>query len=92
MSDAFFQDLGLPAPDENLGVGSGPTRSRPRGSCWRSSRCSTGTAPDWVVVYGDVNSTVACALVAVKKGIRIAHVEAGLGAGTAPCPRRSTGS
>lgn len=78
MSDSFFRDLGLPAPDENLGVGSGTHTEQTARIMLAFEPVLDRHAPDWVVVYGDVNSTVACALVAVKKGIRIAHVEAGL--------------
>jgi UDP-N-acetylglucosamine 2-epimerase (non-hydrolysing) len=78
MSDSFFHDLGLPAPDENLGVGSGTHAEQTARIMLAFEPVLDRHAPDWVVVYGDVNSTVACALVAVKKGIRIAHVEAGL--------------
>jgi hypothetical protein len=78
MSDSFFRDLGLPAPDENLGVGSGTHAEQTARIMLAFEPVLDRHAPDWVVVYGDVNSTVACALVAVKKGIRIAHVEAGL--------------
>jgi len=78
MSDSFFQDLGLPAPDENLGVGSGSHAEQTARIMLAFEPVLDRHSPDWVVVYGDVNSTVACALVAVKKGIRIAHVEAGL--------------
>jgi len=78
MSDAFFRDLGLPAPDENLGVGSGTHAEQTARIMLGFEPVLDRHRPDWVVVYGDVNSTVACALVAVKKGVRVAHVEAGL--------------
>jgi UDP-N-acetylglucosamine 2-epimerase (non-hydrolysing) len=78
MSDSFFRDLELPAPDENLGVGSGTHAEQTARIMIAFEPVLDRHAPDWVVVYGDVNSTVACALVASKKGIRIAHVEAGL--------------
>lgn len=78
MSDRFFQDLGLPAPDVNLGVGSGTHAGQTARIMLAFEPVLDDLAPDWVVVYGDVNSTVACALVASKKGIRVAHVEAGL--------------
>lgn len=78
LSDVFFEDLGIAAPDVHLGVGSG------------SHGVQTGTMlaaldgvfheyrPDWVLVYGDTNSTVAAALSAVKMHIPVAHLEAGL--------------
>jgi UDP-N-acetylglucosamine 2-epimerase (non-hydrolysing) len=78
MSDAFFADLELPPPDENLGVGSGSHAEQTARTMLGFEPVLDRRKPDWVVVYGDVNSTVACALVAAKKGIRIAHVEAGL--------------
>ena len=78
MSDAFFADLDLPVPDENLGVGSGTHAEQTARIMLGFEPVLDRRKPDWVVVYGDVNSTVACALVAAKKGIRIAHVEAGL--------------
>lgn len=78
MSDAFFRDLGLPAPDFHLGVGSGSHAAQTARIMLESERVILDSRPDWVVVYGDVNSTLACALVAVKEGIRIAHVEAGV--------------
>ena len=78
MSDSFFRDLGLPTPDENLGVGSGTHTEQTSRIMLAFEPVLDRYAPDWVVVYGDVNSTVACALVAVRKGIRVAHVEAGL--------------
>jgi UDP-N-acetylglucosamine 2-epimerase (non-hydrolysing) len=78
MSDAFFRDLDLPAPDVNLGVGSGTHAAQTGRIMVEFEPVLDQRKPDWVLVYGDVNSTIACALVAAKKGIRIAHVEAGL--------------
>ncbi|MEO8634311.1 MAG: UDP-N-acetylglucosamine 2-epimerase (non-hydrolyzing) [Gemmatimonadales bacterium] len=78
MSDRFFADLGLPAPDVNLGVGSGTHAVQTARIMLEFEPVLDRLAPEWVVVYGDINSTVACALVAAKKGIRVAHVEAGL--------------
>ncbi|MGE0555516.1 MAG: non-hydrolyzing UDP-N-acetylglucosamine 2-epimerase [Gemmatimonadales bacterium] len=78
MSDAFFDDLALPQPDEHLGVGSGTHAEQTARIMMGFEPVLDRHGPDWVLVYGDVNSTVACALVAAKKGIRIAHVEAGL--------------
>lgn len=78
MSDRFFRDLGLPAPDVNLGVGSGTHAVQTARIMTEFEPVLDRLKPDWVVVYGDVNSTVATALVASKLGIRVAHVEAGL--------------
>jgi UDP-N-acetylglucosamine 2-epimerase (non-hydrolysing) len=78
MSDRFFSDLGLPAPDVNLGVGSGSHAVQTARIMTEFEPVLDRLHPDWVVVYGDVNSTVATALVASKKGVRVAHVEAGL--------------
>ena len=78
MSDAFFAELELPRPDENLGVGSGTHAEQTARIMLGFEPVLLRYRPDWVVVYGDVNSTVASALVAAKRGIRVAHVEAGL--------------
>jgi UDP-N-acetylglucosamine 2-epimerase (non-hydrolysing) len=78
MSDVFFQQLGLPEPDVNLGVGSGTHTEQTAAVMVGFEKVLLESKPDWVVVYGDVNSTVAAALVAAKVGIRVAHVEAGL--------------
>jgi UDP-N-acetylglucosamine 2-epimerase (non-hydrolysing) len=78
MSDRFFADLGLPAPDVNLGVGSGTHAVQTARIMTEFEPVIDRLAPDWVVVYGDVNSTMACTLVAAKKSVRVAHVEAGL--------------
>ncbi|MEN8148917.1 MAG: UDP-N-acetylglucosamine 2-epimerase (non-hydrolyzing) [Planctomycetota bacterium] len=78
LSRVFFDELGIPRPDENLGVGSAS-------HAVQTARIMTGfepvlerERPDLVVVVGDVNSTVACSLTAVKLGVPVAHVEAGL--------------
>lgn len=78
MSDRFFSDLELPAPDVNLNVGSGSHAVQTGRIMLEFEPVLERFNPDWVVVYGDVNSTVACALVASKRNIRVAHVEAGL--------------
>ena len=85
MSDAFFSDLGLPQPDYHLGVGSGSHAVQTARVMEAFEPVLREAAPDWVVVVGDVNSTLACSLVAAKLrpelGCRIAHVEAGLRSG-----------
>lgn len=78
MSDAFFAELDLPEPDEHLGAGSGTHAEQTARIMLAFEPVVERYRPDWVVVYGDVNSTIACALVAAKKGIPVAHVEAGL--------------
>lgn len=78
MSDAFFRDLDLPAPDIHLGVGGG-THAEQTGRVMLALDAVLETGrPDWVLVVGDVNATLAATLTAVKRGIRVAHVEAGL--------------
>lgn len=78
MSGIFFQQLGLPQPDINLEVGSGSHAVQTAEIMMRFDQVVAGSRPDLVLVYGDVNSTVAAALVSAKLGIRIGHVEAGL--------------
>lgn len=78
MSSVFFAELGIPAPDINLEVGSGSHAVQTAEIMKRFEPVCAAEKPDWVVVVGDVNSTMACALVAVKMGVRVAHVEAGL--------------
>jgi len=78
MSDAFFRDLDLPQPDIHLGVGSGSHAVQTAAVMERFEPVVLKEQPDWVLVVGDVNSTIACALVCVKLGIKVAHVEAGL--------------
>ncbi len=78
MSDAFFRDLNLPEPDVYLGVGSASHGAQTAAVMERFEPVVLEQKPDWVLVVGDVNSTLACALVCVKLGIRVGHVEAGL--------------
>ncbi len=78
MSRAFFNDLGLPRPDVDLEVGSGTHAEQTGRVMIAFEALLFERQPDWVVVVGDVNSTVACALAAKKLCIKVAHVEAGL--------------
>ena len=78
MSDVFFRQLEIPAPDENLEVGSGSHAQQTAQTMSRFEAVVLKHQPDLVLVYGDVNSTVAAALVCAKLGIRVGHVEAGL--------------
>ncbi len=81
MSDVFFQDLGMPAPDVHLGVGSGTHAQQTAKVMVEIEPVLLREKPDAVVVAGDVNSTVAVALVAAKLRMPVAHVEAGLRSG-----------
>ncbi len=78
MSDLFFRQLGIPEPDLNLGVGSGSHAAQTAEIMKGFEPVLLEHRPDAVLVVGDVNSTIACGLVAVKLGIRLVHVEAGL--------------
>jgi UDP-N-acetylglucosamine 2-epimerase (non-hydrolysing) len=78
MSDVFFEQLGIPAPDVNLAVGSGTHARQTAEIMTRFEPVLVERQPDLVLVYGDVNSTVATALVCAKLGVRVGHVEAGL--------------
>jgi UDP-N-acetylglucosamine 2-epimerase (non-hydrolysing) len=77
MSDIFFAQLGLPAPDYFLGVGSGTHATQTAQVMIHCDRILSEVRPDRVLVYGDVNSTLGAALVCSKLGIPVAHVEAG---------------
>ena len=78
MSQVFFDELGIPRPDINLNVGSGSHSIQTAAVMAAFDPIVESLRPDLVVVVGDVNSTLACALVAAKRGVRLAHVEAGL--------------
>ena len=78
MSDAFFRDLELPAPDVFLGVGAGSHAEQTGRVMVEFERYLAGAGADLVLVIGDVNSTLGCAVVAAKAGVRVGHVEAGL--------------
>jgi UDP-N-acetylglucosamine 2-epimerase (non-hydrolysing) len=78
MSDLFFNQLRIPEPDINLEVGSASHAVQTAEIMKRFEPVVLEQKPDWVLVVGDVNSTIACALVATKLGVRVAHVEAGL--------------
>ncbi|MCH9002017.1 MAG: UDP-N-acetylglucosamine 2-epimerase (non-hydrolyzing) [Planctomycetes bacterium] len=78
MSRLFFEDLSIPRPDINLAVGSGSQAVQTAETMKRFEPVCIEHQPDWVIVVGDVNSTLACTLVSVKLGFRVAHVEAGL--------------
>ncbi len=78
MSDVFFRDLGIAAPDVNLAVGSGRHGAQTGAMIAGLEPVFERYAPDWVLVYGDTNSTLAAAIVATKLHLPIAHLEAGL--------------
>lgn len=78
MNDRLFDDLRLPLPDINLGVGSGSHAVQTAEVMMRFEAVLDTHKPSCVLVVGDVNSTLACSLVAVKKGVTVVHVEAGL--------------
>jgi len=86
MSDAFLNDLGLPEPDAHLGIGGGSHAQQTGGVMIAYEAECLKSHPDWVVVVGDVNSTIACTLAAKKLGIRVAHLEAGLRSGDRSMP------
>jgi UDP-N-acetylglucosamine 2-epimerase (non-hydrolysing) len=78
MSQVFFEQLRMPRPDVDLEVGSGSHAQQTARIMERFEPLVLDEKPDWVLVAGDVNSTIACALVAVKLGVPVAHLEAGL--------------
>ncbi|CAN5594353.1 UDP-N-acetylglucosamine 2-epimerase (non-hydrolyzing) [soil metagenome] len=78
MSDSFFVDLGIPKPDFHLEVGSASHAVQTAKIMMAFEPIVLAERPDWVLVVGDVNSTIACALVCAKLGVKVAHVEAGL--------------
>jgi UDP-N-acetylglucosamine 2-epimerase (non-hydrolysing) len=78
LTDVFFEQLGIPAPDVHLGAGSGSHGAQTARILERYDAHLSTRRPDATVVFGDVNTNVACALAAVKVGVPVAHVEAGL--------------
>ncbi len=78
MSDSFFVDLGIPKPDFHLEIGSASHAVQTAKIMTAFEPVVLAEKPDWVLVVGDVNSTIACALVCAKLNVKIAHVEAGL--------------
>ncbi|MFK8031012.1 MAG: non-hydrolyzing UDP-N-acetylglucosamine 2-epimerase [Gammaproteobacteria bacterium] len=88
MSDAFFTDLRLPKPHIHLGVGSGTHAQQTGGvmMAYEEVCLDDASRPDWIIVAGDVNSTVACAMVGAKLWIPTVHLEAGLRSGDRKMP------
>jgi UDP-N-acetylglucosamine 2-epimerase (non-hydrolysing) len=86
MSGAFLRELGLPDPDVHLGIGGGTHAQQTGGVMIAYETECLRARPDWVVVVGDVNSTIACTLAAKKIGIPVAHLEAGLRSGDRSMP------
>jgi len=78
MSDVFFDELGIPKPALNLNVGSGSHGAQTGAMMTKLEAYLNEKKPDWILVYGDTNSTIASSMVGAKMGIPIAHVEAGL--------------
>lgn len=86
MSELFFEELGMPKPDINLNIGSGPHGQQTGRIMEKFEQVLLDERPDLVLVVGDVNSTLACAIDAKKLGIPVAHVEAGLRSGDMSMP------
>ncbi|WP_136679327.1 UDP-N-acetylglucosamine 2-epimerase (non-hydrolyzing) [Neptunomonas sp. XY-337] len=86
MKESFFEQLGIPEPDVDLGVGSGSHAVQTANIMTAFEPVMDRVNPHLVLVVGDVNSTIACALVAVKKGINVIHVESGLRSGDRAMP------
>src|SRR5438105_1071343 len=86
MSALFFQELGIPEPDVYLGIGSGSHAVQTARVMIAFDEVLDKTPTDVVLVVGDVNSTLACSLVAAKRNILVAHVEAGLRSGDRSMP------
>ena len=86
MSDVFFEELGIPQPNFHMGAGGGSHAEQTARIMMAFEKYCDETKPDMVMVVGDVNSTLACSIVAKKMNIRVAHVEAGLRSGDMSMP------
>jgi UDP-N-acetylglucosamine 2-epimerase (non-hydrolysing) len=86
MSDSFFKDLGIPEPQINLEIGSGTHAEQVGQTMIAFEKILKQEKPDWVVVVGDVNATLACSVTAKKEGIKVCHIEAGLRSGDMHMP------
>jgi len=86
MSNAFFQQLGIPQADINLGIGSGSHAEQVGRTMIEFEKVLQSHKPDWVVVVGDVNATLACSVTAKKEQIKCCHIEAGLRSGDMAMP------
>lgn len=86
MSKQFFEDLNIPAADINLGIGSGSHAQQVGNTMIAFEKVLQQHKPDWVVVVGDVNATLACSVTAKKELIRVCHIEAGLRSGDIKMP------
>ncbi len=86
MSKAFFEDLGIPNADINLGVGSGTHAEQVGNTMIEFEKVLKAEKPDWVVVVGDVNATLACSVTAKKEWVKVCHIEAGLRSGDITMP------
>lgn len=86
MSKSFFRSLGIPDPDINMEVGSGTHAEQVGNTMIAFERICMTEKPDWVVVVGDVNATLACSVAAKKLNIKVCHIEAGLRSGDMTMP------
>jgi len=86
MSLNFFKDLNIPTPDYNLNIGSGTHAEQVGLTMIEFEKVVKEIMPDWIVVYGDVNATLACSVTAKKENLRCCHVEAGLRSGDLTMP------
>jgi UDP-N-acetylglucosamine 2-epimerase (non-hydrolysing) len=86
MSSNFFQDLNIPSPDYNLNIGSGSHAEQVGMTMIEFEKVVQKINPDWIVVYGDVNATLACSVTAKKERLKCCHIEAGLRSGDLRMP------
>jgi UDP-N-acetylglucosamine 2-epimerase (non-hydrolysing) len=90
MSKAFFESLGIPEADINLGIGSGSHAEQVGHTMIAFEKVLLAENPDWVVVVGDVNATLACSVTAKKLNIKVCHIEAGLRSGDMSMPEETS--